>query len=131
MRCIPTVAVMSAIDHEQGTARQRLAAFLEETGRVPDDHTRMEIGDRALTYLCSFPHRRDNGVIGYVHLFQHNNRFTAKAAYFHVAATPDWWPEGCRSLPPQRRSNGRALLRLVSCPVTAHRARTRNKSQTQ
>jgi hypothetical protein len=114
LRCIPTVAVMSVIDHEQGLARERLATFLDEGSQVPDDDARIGAGDRELTYLCSFPHRRDNGVIGYVHLFQDSNHVTTKASYFHVAASPDWWPKSCRSLPPQRSTSGRALLRLVS-----------------
>ncbi len=114
MRCIPTCAVMNAIDREWVAAREQLAAFLEEAGPAPHDEARAETPDSALTYLCSIPSRQGNGVIRYVHLFQQTGRFITKPAYFHVAASPGWWPEGCRSLPPQRRTSGRAPLSLVS-----------------
>jgi hypothetical protein len=114
MRSIPTFAVMSAIDPEWVAAKERLAAFLEETGLAPDGDGAAEAPENVLTYLCSIPRRQDNGAIHYVHLFQHDDRFMTKPAYFHVAASPGWWPDGCRSLPPQRRTGGRALLRLVS-----------------
>jgi hypothetical protein len=114
MRCIPTCAVMNAIDREWVAAREQLAAFLESTGPAPDDDARAEAPDSALTYLCSIPCRQSDGVIRYVHLFEQTGPFTTKPVYFHVAASPGWWPEDCRSLPPQHRTSGRAPLSLVS-----------------
>jgi hypothetical protein len=114
MRCIPTCAVMNAIDREWVAARRQLAAFLEETGPTPDDDARVEAPDSALTYLCSIPCRQSDGVIRYIHLFQQTGRCVTKPAYFHVAASAGWWPEDYRSLPPQRRTSGRAPLSLVS-----------------
>jgi hypothetical protein len=114
MRCIPSFAVMNATDRELAVARQQFTAFLKDAGLLPDHDVPAEASDSALTYLCSIPCRQGDGVIRYVHLFQHDDRFTKKRDYYHVAASPDWWPEGCRSLPPQRRTSGRAPLRLVS-----------------
>lgn len=113
MRCIPTFAVMTAIDQEWAAARERLARFIADDAAAERD-TEALAPDNVLTYLCSIPRRHNNGSIHYVHIFQHEDRFSGKTAYFHVTASPGWWPEGCRSLPPQRRTEGRALLRLVS-----------------
>ena len=114
MRCIPSFAVMSATDPEWVAAKQQLAAFLNDTGLASGRDAQEEVADNPPSYLCSIPCRQNDGVIRYVHLFEHNRRFTTKPAYFHVAASAGWWPEGCRSLPPLRRTGGRAPLRLVS-----------------
>jgi hypothetical protein len=111
MRCIPSFAVMSATDREWSTARQQLVAFLNEAGPISGRDAAAE-ADGAVTYLCSIPCRQDGGIIRYAHLFQHNDRLTQEPAYFRVAASPDWWPKGCRSLPPLRRTSERAPLRL-------------------
>lgn len=112
MRCIPSFAVMSATDREWAAARQQLVAFLTEASPVSDHDRAAEESNGALTYLCSIPCRQDDGIIRYAHLFQHNDRLTQEPAYFRVAASPDWWPQGCRSLPPLRRTSDRAPLRL-------------------
>jgi hypothetical protein len=93
-------------------ARQQLVAFLKEAGPISDRDAAAEEPDGALTYLCSIPCRQDDGNIRYAHLFQHNDRSIQAPAYFRVAASPGWWPEGCRSLPPLRRASERAPLRL-------------------
>jgi hypothetical protein len=114
MQCIPTFAVMSPGDPELAAARRRLAAYLEETAAAAgydEDPSWPRPG--ASRYLCSIPLAHDDGTIRYVHVFQHE-RLTTAEEFFSVAASPQWWPVGCRSLPPQRRTRGRALLQLVS-----------------
>jgi hypothetical protein len=114
MRCIPSFAVMNATDREQAVAKEHLVAYLQTASPTPANDPSTTACDDALSYVCSFPWRQDECGIRYVHLFQHQDRFMTKPEYFHVTASPDWWPEGCRSLPPQRRTSGRAPLRLVS-----------------
>jgi hypothetical protein len=117
MRCISTFAVMGAGDPELDTARRHLAAHLEETspvaGHGTDPASLWASGSWA--YRWSIPRRQDTGGILYVHVFQHA-RIMAGGGYFclGVAASPAWWPVGCESLVPQRRTQGRAALRLVS-----------------
>lgn len=114
MRCIPCFAVMSVTDIEWVAAKQQIAAFLNENDLAPDRDTLVDTPDNALTYLCSIPCRQEDGVIRYTHLFQYNTRCMTTPTYFHVAASPSWWPTVCRSLPPRRRTSGRAPLCLVS-----------------
>lgn len=114
MRCIPCFAVMNLADRERVAARQQIAALLKEDGSAPDGDTPPETPESALTYLCSIPCRRNNGIIRYVHLFQFHPQLVTKPTYFHVVASPGWWPKVCRSLPPRHRTSGRAPLRLVS-----------------
>jgi hypothetical protein len=114
MRCIPCFAVMSVADREWVAARQQTVAFLKENGLTPDGDTPPGMVESALTYLCSIPCRQNNGIIRYVHLFQFHPQLVTKPTYFHVVASPGWWPEVCRSLPPRHRTSGRAPLRLVS-----------------
>jgi hypothetical protein len=114
MRCIPSFAVMNATDREQAAAKEHLVAYLQEAGLTPANDPSVTACDSALSYLCSIPCRQDNDVIRYVHLFQYQDPFMTKPDYFHVTASADWWPENCRSLPPQHRTSGRAPLRLVS-----------------
>jgi hypothetical protein len=117
MRCVSTFAVMGASDPELDTARRHLAAHLEETSpiasHVTDPASLRASGSWA--YRCSIPRRQNNGVILYVHVFQHARVMTG-GGYFSlgVAASPSWWPVGCESLVPQGRTQGRAALRLVS-----------------
>ena len=113
MRCVPSFAVMNATDREWAVAKDQLVAFLMESNPTPND-SESELPDTAMTYLCSIPYRQDDGAIRYVHLFQYQDPFMIKPEYFHVVASPAWWPDGCRSLPPQARTSGRAPLRLVS-----------------
>jgi hypothetical protein len=114
MRCIPSFAVMNATDREHVVAKEQLVAYLRDSNLAAANGLAVAECDSALTYLCSIPYRQDDGVVRYVHLWQHDDRFMTKPEYFHVTASPDWWPEGCRSLPPQHRTSGRAPLRLVS-----------------
>jgi hypothetical protein len=113
MRCIPSFAVMNATDGEWAVAKAQLVAFLKDTNQSSDD-LGSEVPGSTLTYLCSIPYRQDDGAIRYAHLFQHHDPFIREPEYFHVVASPGWWPQGCRSLPPQQRTSGRAPLRLVS-----------------
>jgi hypothetical protein len=113
MRCIPSFAVMNTTDRERAVAQGQLVAFLKETDPSWDDPG-PEAAENALTYLCSIPYRQDDGAIRFAHLFQRDDPFGTKPEYFHVTASPEWWPQGCRSLPPQQRTSGRAPLRLVS-----------------
>jgi hypothetical protein len=115
MQCIPTFAVMDAIDPELAIAKRRLAAYFEETGGAVGHGADSAAlwPNSVMTYLCSIPRRQDNGAILYVHVFQHD-RATAAEGYFSVLASPRWWPVDCQSLQPQRRSQSRAALRLVS-----------------
>lgn len=114
MRCIPSFAVMNATDRELAVAKEHLVAHLQEAGLTPANGSSVTVCDSALSYLCSIPCRQDDDVIRYVHLLQHQDPLMIKPEYFHVTASADWWPENCRSLPPQRRTSGRAPLRLVS-----------------
>jgi hypothetical protein len=113
MRCIPTFAVMAAIDPELAVAKRRLAAYFDEAAAGPDAAATSLRSNSVLTYLYSMPRRQDNGVIRYVHLFRHD-RIMAGEGYFSVAASPHWWPVGCPSLQPRGRTQSRAALRLVS-----------------
>jgi len=111
MRCIPTLAVMRADDPELAAARWRLALHLEDAGAPPD----CPEGIDAWTYRCSIPRRGDDGAIRYLHAFQHNGRIAAGENFsLAVAAAPGWWPVGCPSLAPPRRTRHRPALRLVS-----------------
>jgi hypothetical protein len=117
MRCISTFAVMDAIDPELDAARRRFAAHLAETspaaGHGTDPASLWASG--SWTYRCSIPRRQEDGAILYVHVFQHDRVMTG-GGYFSlgIAASPGWWPVGCQSLIPQGRTQGRAVLRLVS-----------------
>lgn len=114
MRCIPSFAVMNATDRERAVAQGHLVAYLQEAGLLTANEPPAAARDSAPSYLCSIPFRQDDDAVRYVHLFQHQDASMIKPEYFHVTASPDWWPENCRSLPPQHRTSGRAPLRLVS-----------------
>jgi hypothetical protein len=115
MRCIPTFAVMGAIDPELAAAQERLAAYLEETSSAAGNSARSTVlrPNSVATYLCSIPRRQESGSIQYAHIFQQDGATPAEE-YFFVAASPRWWPMGCRSLQPRCRTQSRAALRLVS-----------------
>lgn len=115
MKCIPTFAVMETIDPELDAAKRHLAAYFEAVKSMtranedgPSSRSAM-----TMTYLCSIPRRHDNGAILYVHIFRQDCP-GRESGLFTVAASPHWWPVVCQSLQPQRRTEGRAALRLVS-----------------
>lgn len=115
MRCIPTYAVMGAIDPELAVARERLTAYLEEVNAAATRSARSAAlrSNSVAIYLCSVPRQQDGGSIQYAHIF-HQDGATSAEEYFFVAASPRWWPMGCESLQPRCRTQSRAALRLVS-----------------
>ena len=109
MRCIPTYVRVPPKDPER--VRALCALVVELCAR----HLADEEGHRHWQYLCSTPFGREDGSVGYLHVFRHaSHPTTGEPLTLGIAAARSWWPhEGCEILSPPR-SRTKAQLRLVS-----------------
>jgi hypothetical protein len=113
LTAIPTHVVLTPADGELAAAWLRLVQHLRRRKLGDGDPVQRHRGEE-WRYLCSVPHRRDDGTIAYLHVFGHGcHPSTAAPMTAAVLASEGWWPTHQHILDPGRTWRA-GRLRVVS-----------------